>query len=227
MQRKTVFEIGEYYHLYNRGIEQREIFIDDRDRERFIALLACANSNDVINFRDFFDAGGSYGELFINHASNKHRTAIGAYCLMPNHFHILAKEVIQGGISAFMQKLGTAYAMYFNQRYARKGRLYEGIFKSRHADNDEYLKYLFAYIHLNPIKLIDSGWKDHRVSDIEAARKYLASYKQSSFLDYSGVVRVERSILSPNEFPEYFSGGREFREYIDDWLSPPEAIMQK
>ena len=123
---------------------------------------------------------------------------------MPNHFHILAKEVIEGGISKFMSKLSTGYSMYFNRKYKRSGSLFEGRFKIIHANRDEYLKYLFVYIHLNPIKLIDPSWKEKGIKDMLKVEKYLASYKYSSYLDYNGVSRLENGLLDINSFPEYF-----------------------
>ena len=91
---------------------------------------------------------------------------------MPNHFHILVKEKIENGISKFMGKLTTGYSMYFNKRYDRTGSLFQGVFKSVHADSDEYLKYLFAYIHLNPIKLINPEWKENGIKDKNRANAF-------------------------------------------------------
>jgi len=87
---------------------------------------------------------------------------IVTYCLMSNHFHLLIYEKTEGGISKFMQKVTTAYTMYFNKSKQRTGALFQGKFKAKHASiNDNYLKYLVAYIHLNPIKLIDAQWKEN------------------------------------------------------------------
>src|SRR5690606_36166474 len=91
---------------------------------------------------------------------------IGAYCLMPNHFHILLKSKEDDGISKFMNKLGTSYSMYFNRRYERTGILFQGRYKAKHVESDEYLKYLFSYSHLNPIKIIDPSWKDRGLKDV-------------------------------------------------------------
>lgn len=109
---------------------------------------------------------------------------IGAYCLMPNHFHILVHEKSEGGISKFMLKLSTAYSMYFNKLNDRSGALFQGPFKAKHADNDEYLKYLFAYIHLNPLKIIDPNWRNYGAIDRSKAESYVKNYPYSSFGDY-------------------------------------------
>jgi len=154
------FSVDEYYHIYNRGTDKRIIFLDDDDKERFIKLLFIANGTEPFVFRDF-PIGLPYveidrGEVFV---------AIGAYCLMPNHFHILVREKTEGGIVKFMSRVLTSYSSYFNKKYERTGRLFEGTFKAKHVDSDRYLKYLFAYIHLNPIKIIDKEWKKNGIGN--------------------------------------------------------------
>jgi len=150
--RKQSLEIGEFYHLYNRGTDKRVIFLDNQDYHRFLFLMYICNTLKSIELRNIgenFDRG----ETIID---------IGAYCLMPNHFHILVHEKEEGGISKYMLKLMTSYSMYFNKKYKRTGKLYEGVFKSTHAGSDRYLKYLYSYIHLNPAKLIDKNWKNNK-----------------------------------------------------------------
>lgn len=150
--------------------------------------------------------------------------AISAHCPMPNHFHLLVKETTEGGIVKFMSKLLTVYSSYFNKKYSRTGSLFGSEFKSRHLDTDEYLKYMFAYIHLNPLKLVDSHWRENRI-DVEVAKKFLDQYKFSSYPEYSGVDREENLILTKNAFPEYFQNVKEFDDYICDWLNFDEPIQ--
>jgi len=138
---------------------------------------------------------------------------------MPNHFHLLVREKEANGISLFMKKLLTAYSMYFNKKYKRTGRLFEGPFLAKHADTDEYLKYLFSYIHLNPVKLVDPKWKENKITDRAKAKKYLAEYKFSSYLDYMRVRRGEGKILNKSAFPGYFLNFKDFEQFIDEWLS--------
>ena len=146
------------------------------------------------------------------------KVAIIAYVLMPNHFHLLVKEITAGGTSDFMEKLLTGYAMYFNKKYERVGPLFQGTFKAEHADRDEYLKYLFAYIHLNPVKFIEPRWKERGIHDKRRAEQYLKQYRYSSYLDYIGFERGEHIILAKDEAPDYFANTYEFKDFIDDWL---------
>jgi len=216
MSRNFIISPLEFYHLYDRGVERRVIFLDHADYTRFILLLYVCNTVGMIwlsHFKDtlpheFFDM--DRGEPLVD---------IGAYCLMPNHFHLLVRERTEGGIGRFMQKVMTGYTMYFNAKYTRRGSLFEGTYRARHADSDEYLKYLFAYIHLNPIKLIDSKWKEEGIKNRPRAEKYLAEYAYSSHLDYMGATRLQGKIIDRTGFPEYFLTNKSFSEYVSDWLN--------
>ena len=138
---------------------------------------------------------------------------------MPNHFHILITEISEGGITKFMQKLSTGYAMYYNKKYQRTGSLFEGKFKSEYAGNERYLKYLFSYIHLNPIKLIQKDWKEKGIKNKKIALMYLEGYTNSSYLDFVWNKRIQKNILSPELFPDYFPTKDLFRKEILEWLN--------
>ncbi len=218
MNRKISFAEGEYYHIYNRGVEKRDIFLDNSDRERFQKLLFLCNGSKPIVYRLVQGPtlyGAEKGEPIV---------AIGAYVLMLNHFHLLLKETRANGITEFMRKLTTGYSMYFNKKYTRVGPLVQGKFKAEHVDNDEYLKYLYAYIHLNPVKLIDSKWKENGITDRKKAERYLKDYRYSSYVDYLGEKREEDAILAQKEFPGYFEGENEFEMYVKDWINYRDEI---
>jgi putative transposase len=138
---------------------------------------------------------------------------------MPNHFHLLIKENKENGIAIFMQKLLTSYSMYFNFKYHRKGSLFEGPFKAKHLDYDQCLKYQFTYIHLNPIGIIESGWKEKNISNKKKGKLFLNNYKYSSYLDYCGPERPEGNILNKGAFPEYFETDVDFQEMITEWMN--------
>ena len=213
MSRNVQFSEGEFYHIYNRGVEKRKIFLDQEDYQRFIRLLYVANSSKSVHLSNFKDA------LLLEIPKGDSVTAIGAWCLMTNHFHLLLKETKENGISEFMQKLLTGYTMYFNKKYKRKGVLFEGVFSAKHLDTDNYLKYQYAYIHLNPISIVDSGWKEKKVTDHKKALDFLNSYKYSSFYDYSGNEREEKVIISTKVFPEYFETLNDFKDMIKEWIN--------
>ncbi len=214
-QRKVIFAHNEYYHLYNRGNSKQDIFKDYFDRERFQNLLYVANGSAPYIIREV-----RKDDVYEFERGNQ-LVHIGAYCLMPNHFHVLLTPAVEHGIQVFMQKLTTGYSMYFNKKYHRTGGLFEGRFKSRHANTDEYLKYLFSYIHLNPVKLIQPDWKEFGIRDVHIAKKYLDTYPYSSLKDYFEN-REESKIISPEKFPEYFKNKQEIDSEMLEWLTYTE-----
>ena len=222
MSRNIVISIGEFYHLYNRGTDKRAIFLDEKDYNRFIALLYICNSPEGVRLhnqtRKNEQSLTSLMEILEN-PRQETLVEIGAYCLMPNHFHLLIREKTEKGISAFMQKLSTAYTKYFNTKYERSGSLFESTFKAKHANEDKYLKYLYSYIHLNPIKLIEPKWKKSGIKDTEKAKEFMDQYKYSSYLDYTGVNRLEKAIIEAENFPEYFKDSIDFIKMTEEWLS--------
>ncbi|KKT21352.1 MAG: Transposase [Parcubacteria group bacterium GW2011_GWB1_43_8] len=215
MSRKTTFSLGENYHIYNRGNDKRITFQNKADYGRFIALLYLCNSVKNIRLSDYPRAKL---EKLLDIKREETIVDIGAYCLMPNHFHLLVHEKTENGISKFMQKLLTAYTMYFNKKNERTGPLFSGMFKATHANEDQYLKYLFSYIHLNPVKLIEPMWKEKGISDKKKANSFLNFYDYSSFLDFTGKQRKEDVILDKKHFPEYFKNFEEFNDFIENWL---------
>lgn len=192
--------------------------MDDADCRRFHRLMRMMNSQKPVVYKliqslplDKFDVDGKI-------------VAIGAYVLMGNHFHLLIKESTENGLSAFMQKLLTGYTKYFNKKYKRVGPLFQSRFKAEHVENDEYLKYLYAYIHLNPVKLIEPLWKEEGIRNLPAAQKYLEAYRYSSYEDYAVGKREESAILTPNEFPDYFEKDGDFEHYVKDWLQYKDEV---
>ena len=216
MSRTIVLAPGEFYHIYNRGTERRDIFMDSSDYTRFISQLFLSNSFDSVSTRSamrkeestFFEV--DRGELLVE---------IVAYCLMPNHFHLLVRAKEELDTSRFMQKLLTGYTMYFNKKNERTGALFQGKFKATHVDEDRYLKYLVSYIHLNPVKLIDPKWKENGIKNRSQAKQYLEKYRYSSYIDFLGQKRPESSLLSPDALPEYFTDSADFASTVDEWLS--------
>lgn len=232
--RLTPFAIEEFYHVYNRGNSKQTIFHDKDDMERFQTLLFLSNTEKRFETRE---VKGETTTRISKEVSDRDRDrdaddgaqkedskliAIGAYCIMPNHFHILITPLTEKGVSKFMQKLTTAYSMYYNKKYARTGSLFEGKFKAKHINSDTHLKYLFSYIHLNPVKLIDPTWKEDGLKNTAKTLTFLETYTHSSYLDFlhhTIKTRDECTILSLQNFPEYFPSGDHFKKEIIAWFS--------
>jgi len=212
----------EYYHIYNRGNGKNRIFNFKEDYDRFAKLLFVCNSEKSFKFRD------SIVDQKINAWDFNRGEQIVEICswvLMPNHFHIILishrsdlwKEKYNP-ITEFMRKLSTAYVMYFNKKYGRTGSLFEGKFKSKHVGKDNYFNYLFSYIHLNPIKLIQSDWQENGIKNKEESISYLMDFSYSSFQDFYSVLRKEGKIINKNSLPEFFKYNHvnELFEWIND-----------
>ena len=215
--RKVVFAPGEYYHLYNRGVDKRDIFLSHVDYARFVTLLYACNATCAV---DLDEQGKSISALVENKIERGEPLLdICAYVLMPNHFHIMARETREKGISKFMQKLGVAYTSYFNKKYNRSGSLFQGTFKARHASEDPYCSYIASYIHLNPVKLIEPHWKESGIKDRLVAEQFLKEYRFSSFQDYGGKTRVEAIILNKASLPTSCESAGEFSKEVNSWLN--------
>lgn len=142
---------------------------------------------------------------------------IVCYCLMPNHFHLVLRQLIDGGIHKFMHKLATGYAMYFNRKYDRTGILFEGPFKAIPIKEDEYLTHLLRYIHLNPVDLVEPEWKENGIKDWESANKFLENYRWSSYMDYIGKHNFP-SILNREPLGWYFKTPEEYKDFVQCWM---------
>ena len=108
--------------------------------------------------------------------------------------------------------------MYFNKKHHRTGSLFEGRFKSEHVDSDNYLKYLFSYIHLNPVKLLQPDWQQQGIINLQDTFTYLYAYRYSSYID-NAVSRPESNILNRTPFPEYFATKQAYDREMEDWLT--------
>lgn len=220
MLRKDPFITGEYYHLFNRGIDKRVIFKSKKDCERFMMLLYLSNSDKPFRLDDVLgDQHKTFSEVLILD-KGKPIVSIGAWCLMTNHFHLVVKQLVDGGITKFMRKLGVGYSMYFNIKYDRAGALFGGPFKSKLIGvNDNYMRQLFGYIHLNPLEIKFPDWKNKINKPSTDMKIFLESYRYSSYPDYIGEDRVERNIINPENFPDYFEGQHDLQDFVESYFS--------
>ncbi len=141
--RNTVREFApdSYYHVYNRGVEKRHIFLDEQDYRVFIGLLKRYLSHDVHRKPD----------RHLKRNVSQHVSLL-AYCLMPNHYHLLLYQTSEDGVTQLMRRVITGYVMYFNDRYQRVGALFQSKYKASHINADAYLHHISRYIHQNPDK---------------------------------------------------------------------------
>lgn len=221
MLRKDPFITGEYYHIYNRGIDKRIIFKSKNDYERFIMLLYVCNSKGEQSIRldNLINQQHKLFKEILVLEKEKPLVSIGAWCLMTNHFHILIRQEVDGGITKFMRKLGTGYSMFFNVKYQRRGALFGGAFKSKLIGNDDnYMRQMFAYIHLNALDIEFSGWENNINKSSIEMKNFLESYRYSSYEDYVGEDRVEKNIINRESFPDYFQTSQSFKDFVENYF---------
>ncbi len=197
MANRTPFAPGEWYHCYNRGVDKRVTFESERDFERFLQILYLSNSLERIHRSDLSSAST---EKILTTPRGVPLVEIGAFCLMHNHFHLLLKEITEGGISIFMQKVGIAYTLYFNIKNARTGNLFNKPFKSRHVPEDRYFQHVINYLHCNPAELYEPGWKNGVVKNMKQLHRKLLAYPYSSFGAHSDKTHSLRPILGEEVF---------------------------
>lgn len=189
---------NEWYHCYNRGVDKRRIFETTRDYERFLMLLYASNSKKTIHISDISQTskqGPTLAEVF-EEERGLNLVDIGAYCLMPNHFHILLRSKNEKGIALFMQKVSTGYTMYFNKRRERSGALLQGTYKARRIHLDQYFKRVLNYIHANPAELYEPGWRRGVIRNEKALIQALQNYRFSSLPEYLNRKRLESVLVN-------------------------------
>lgn len=192
MTKRDPFILGEWYHCYNHGIENRTVFEDPQEYKRFLELLYLANDEFPLRHTD---VGTRKFEEVLNIPRGKRLVTIGAFCLMPDHFDLVVQEISEGGITSFMRKIGTAYTPYFNARHKRVGNLFLKPFQSRQVPTDRSLEHLVSYVHCNPAILSEPEWKANHVVDPQFLEEQLTAYPYSSLGAHTGAPVPTRSIV--------------------------------
>ncbi|TSC85493.1 MAG: transposase [Parcubacteria group bacterium Gr01-1014_8] len=189
----------ELYHVLNRGVEKKNIFLDTLDYARFV--------HDMYEFNDTKPAENTRRRKetadFVGPSSRKRIVDIHGWCLMKNHYHLLLTEQIEKGLSLFVRKLNVGYAKYFNQRYKRNGYLFQGRTKKIRITSDAHYLHILHYVHLNPLDYLQTArdWRNRNIGSTTAALKHLDTYRWSSYLDYSGEKNFP-SVLTTDFFQE-------------------------
>lgn len=212
MQRNHKHIVGQFYHVFTRGVDQREIFLNQKDKKRFQKMLFIFNGNRSLQYRDVENIPLdkiNRGEPLVS---------IASYCLMNNQIHLLITEKVEGGICKFVRRLLTGYSMYFNKNNNRTGCLFEGTYKSKHCADDDFLKCLILFINISPVKYIDYDWAKCGIIDLDASKKFLGTYFYSSYFDLCNKNREESIIIDKGVVPRYFKE-KKFKDFFIDWIN--------
>lgn len=214
-----------FYHIFNRGVEKRDVFQEDGDRVRFIHYLFHFNNPETtpVNLSRLLKMK-EVGPLSLQQHRNNTTCLVNihAFVLMPNHYHILVSQNTDYGISKFMHKIGTGYTMFFNSKYERSGALFQGKYKAVHINNNSYLQYIPHYIHLNPIKLFNERG---RTSFIEKAN-FLENYRWSSYPDYIGK-RNFPSVTKRDFILNLFGNSKSYQKDLEQFLKDENMLAQE
>jgi len=208
MKRKVPLVPNEYYHIFGRGNNKQDIFIDGGDYIRFLFLIIYIQSPAC-----FYNLGRQvsffkkYGMFKISNAEideilkNRYVEIIN-FTLMPNHFHLTVKELEDGGISKYMQRILGGFTKYRNTKYEKVGHLFQGPFKSTHIKDDNQLSYNSAYVHRN-------------ISELKKWVGKEGEYPWSSFKDYIGKNRWGK-LLKNDIIIDRFESGSDYREFVEN-----------
>ncbi|MBI2028740.1 MAG: transposase [Candidatus Levybacteria bacterium] len=197
-----------YYHIYNRGIDKREIFIDHKDYMVLLSLLKrylVPWENSKVRPRYRIDL--------------HEKIQLISYCLMPNHFHLMMKQFTKDAITEFMRALTNSYVLYFNSRYERIGPLFQGRYKAVLIEKESYFLHLTRYIHTNPL-------------DLGFTRSDLAKYRYSSYGEFIGERKTEW--IHFGEILDYFKSKQKMSEqdilsyqsFVEDSIGDSKEILE-
>lgn len=188
---------NEFYHIFNRGVDKKDIFIQPRDYSRFIKTFFYYQ---FFGPKPKFSTFQKFKMNTFKPVSDKKFLNILCYCLMPNHFHFLVRQIEDGGITKFMQQIQNSYGKYINTKYGRIGPLFQGRFKAIRIESDEQLLHVSRYIHLNPI--------------VSGLTKRLESYGWTSYREYT----ASDIICNTTEILNFFSDKQKYIEFINDQI---------
>ena len=193
------------FHIYNRGVEKRNIFLSESDYTRFLDSLSLFNSTE---YNSNITSFATLTEVRLRSRPDTQLVEIMAFCLMPNHYHIMLRPRIEPGLTIFMRKLGTGYTNYFNLKYKRVGSLFQGKFKSKAITSDTHFNWLPHYIHTNPF--------DRSLTSV-------TEYPWSSYGEYAGM-RKYSDIVDTSFLSSWFETCENFKKESADWLASQKEM---
>lgn len=212
------------YHTLNRGVDKRNIFLDKQDYLRFIHDLYEFNDEAPANnnCHCFRRGSAKYNAVRQRYIERSLLVDIHAFCLMPTHYHLLLSPRIKNGIPLFMKKVNGGYVQYFNNRYSRKGTLFEGRYKSVPITEQAHFIHLPYYIHLNPLDMFDHDWRARSIQHPDEALRFLQQYRWSSHLDYLGKKNFP-SVTQRDFLLDFFGGHEGYKQKLNQWVRDIDA----
>ena len=216
--RKEPFDVGSFVHIIKRGSRGLPLVRDDSDRWRFLLILNHFNDESISEnwFRDLMDEKIAHTLLRPKSWPRQNKLVkILCFSLLDNHFHLLLKEIIDGGVSKFMHKLGIGMTKAFNEKYKEKGSLFQGAYHSKTIDTDVYLRYVSVYIQVkNSFEMYPGGIKKV-LDNFDLAYDWATKYPYCSLGDYAGIKKSP--IIDKDLLGEIFTP-REYKTFAEDFM---------
>jgi len=210
--RTVPFVDGEFYHVYNRGVNRRKIFLKERNYTKFLQTIEYYSFiNHRLRLSDYLNLSPEIKADYFNKLTYKSIEII-SFALMPNHFHFLLKQTDEKGITNFMRLFENSYTRYFNLKHERVGHLFQGQFKAVHIETNEQLLHISRYIHLNPL-----------TSFLVKSIKELEEYPWSSYPTYIGKGDPLK-FVNPKPILEQFKNLESYQNFVSNQSSYQQEL---
>lgn len=205
---------GGYYHIYNRGVDKRAIFIDEQDCSVFLYYLKLYLSSPGYLLREQYITPQLMYKITKMNLSNE--VLLLSFAIMPNHFHLQLKQHTKDGIEKLMRRVSTAYVQYFNRKHKRVGTLFESTYKAVSLETTEQYLYLSSYIHRNPMKLTNSTIDFTQFSSYP----YYLGMKNASWVNIDEILAFFRSSrnITKNDILSY-------QNFVESFREKPEEVL--
>jgi putative transposase len=214
------------YHIVSRTVGNTVVFEDEKDFFRGIFSIYEFNNDNSINIwkrrKERAVEKKKLGSTSLTLKNRDRFVDVLAFSFMPNHLHLIVKQLKDNGISKFMQKVGTGYAGYFNEKYERQGHLFNK-FRAVHIKDDDQLKTAFVYVHTNLISLVEPSWKEKGIKNPNKVIKFLENNKRHSYMDYLGK-KAFPSVTQRDFLLEAMSGVEGCKTFVDAWINHKKEL---
>lgn len=216
----------EIYHVVSRSVGDTTVFATEENFYRGVFSIYEFNNDNRVNIwerqRERVVEKKKLGLISLTRQNRDMFVEVLAFSFMPNHLHLILRQLKDNGISKFMQKVGTGYANYFNEKYKRQGHLFNK-FRAIHIKNDDQLKTVFVYVHTNLISTIEPGWKEKGIKNPNKVIKFLENSKRHSYMDYLGREAFP-SVTQRDFFTQAMGGAEGCRAYVDAWVRQKKEL---
>ena len=223
---RPVLVNSEIYHVVSRSVGNTTVFDAEEDFYRGIFSIYEFNNDNRVNIwerrRERAIEKKKLGPTSLTQKNRDMFVEVLAFSFMPNHLHLILRQLKDDGISKFMQKFGTGYANYFNEKHKRQGHLFNK-FRAVHIKDDNQLKTAFVYVHTNLISMVEPGWKEKGIENPNKVIDFLENNKRHSYMDYLDKKNFP-SVTQRDFLSETMGGAEGCKTYVDAWINHKKEL---